>query len=131
MIDYSKLQIETIKNLLCKGKSATNKFCYTDNGILLTDSVGTMAVLIPNDKFFLDTSKFVFNELKGLKENVILGKLIPAGTGARQYSDIEIMLDKEFMTDEPSEVLEEEFIDNEDIKEEAKEIEEINEEVTE
>ena len=47
------------------------------------------------------------------------------------YSDIEIMLDKEFMTDEPSEVLEEEFIDNEDIKEEAKEIEEINEEVTE
>ena len=71
------------------------------------------------------------DELKGLKENVILGKLIPAGTGARQYSDIEIMLDKEFMTDEPSEVLEEEFIDNEDIKEEAKEIEEINEEVTE
>ena len=41
------------------------------------------------------------------------------------------MLDKEFMTDEPSEVLEEEFIDNEDIKEEAKEIEETNEEVTE
>ena len=41
------------------------------------------------------------------------------------------MLDKEFMTYEPSEVLEEEFIDNEDIKEEAKEIEEINEEVTE
>ena len=66
MIDYSKLQIEVIKNLLCKGK--TNAFCYTDDGILLTDSDGTTAVLIPEDKFFLDTSKFVSNELKTLKD---------------------------------------------------------------
>ena len=66
MIDYSKLQIEVIKNL-CKG-NLTNKFCYTDDGILLTDSDGTMAVLIPEDKFILDTSKFVFNELKSLKD---------------------------------------------------------------
>ena len=68
MIDYSKLQIEVIKNLCCKDKGITNKFCYTDDGILLTDSDGTMAVLIPEDKFILDTSKFVFNELKGLKD---------------------------------------------------------------
>ena len=66
MIDYSKLQIEVIKNL-CKG-NLTNKFCYSDNGILLTDLDGTMAVLIPKDKFILDTSKFAFNELKGLKD---------------------------------------------------------------
>ena len=66
MIDYSKLQIEVIKNL-CKG-NLTNKFCYTDNGILLTDSCGTMAILIPEYKFILDTSKFVSNELKGLKD---------------------------------------------------------------
>ena len=66
MIDYSKLQIEVIKNL-CKG-NLTNKFCYTDNGIVLTDLDGTMAVLIPKDKFILDTSKFAFNELKGLKD---------------------------------------------------------------
>ena len=68
MIDYSKLQIDVIKNLLSKGKSVTNKFCYTDNGILLTDSDCTTAVLIPKDKFILDTSKFVFNELKSLKD---------------------------------------------------------------
>ena len=68
MIDYSKLQIEIIKNLCCKGKGITNKFCYTDNGILLTDSDGATAVLIPKDKFILDTSKFVSNELKGLKD---------------------------------------------------------------
>ena len=65
MIDYSKLQIEILKNLY---KGVKNKFCYTDNGILLTDSNGTMAMLIPEDKFLLDTSKFVFNELKSLKD---------------------------------------------------------------
>ena len=68
MIDYSKLQIEVIKNLCCKDKGITNRFCYTDNGTLLTDSDGTMAVLIPRDKFILDTSKFVSNELKSLKD---------------------------------------------------------------
>ena len=59
------------------------------------------------------------DELRGLKENVIIGKLIPAGTGARQYSNIEMMLEKEFMSDEPSEFLEEQLIDDEEIKEEV------------
>jgi DNA-directed RNA polymerase subunit beta' len=55
------------------------------------------------------------DELRGLKENVILGKLIPAGTGASQYSDIEMQLEKEFMSDEPSEFLEEQLLDDEDM----------------
>ncbi len=50
--------------------------------------------------------------LRGLKENVILGKLIPAGTGAKEYSDIQIELQNEFMDDEPSELLEEKLMDN-------------------
>ena len=29
--------------------------------------------------------------LLGLKENVIIGKLIPAGTGMRRYKDIELV----------------------------------------
>jgi len=54
--------------------------------------------------------------LRGLKENVIIGKLIPAGTGAKQYSDIGLELEKEFMSDEPSEMLEERFmVDDDDI----------------
>lgn len=52
------------------------------------------------------------DNLRGLKENVIIGKLIPAGTGAKQYSDIQMELQKEFMDDEPSEFLEEKFIDD-------------------
>ncbi len=63
------------------------------------------------------------DNLRGLKENVIIGKLIPAGTGARQYSNIEMILEKEFMSDEPSEFLEEQLIDDAEIREETSEIE--------
>ncbi len=50
--------------------------------------------------------------LKGLKENVIIGKLIPAGTGARQYSDLDIELQKELLNDDPTEVLEDSLMDD-------------------
>ncbi|MCR4581466.1 MAG: DNA-directed RNA polymerase subunit beta', partial [Bacilli bacterium] len=48
--------------------------------------------------------------LKGLKENVIIGKLIPAGTGHRDYSSLNIKLENEYLDDDPSEVLENEFL---------------------
>ena len=48
--------------------------------------------------------------LRGLKENVIIGKLIPAGTGAREYSDVGIELQKEFLSDDASEILEEQLM---------------------
>ena len=51
------------------------------------------------------------DKLHGLKENVIIGKLIPAGTGAKEYMDIGYSLEKEFFDDEPAEVLEEKFLD--------------------
>ena len=51
------------------------------------------------------------DDLIGLKENVIIGKLIPAGTGAKEYMDIGYSLEKEFYDEEPSEVLEEEFME--------------------
>ena len=104
MIDYSKLQIEIIKNL-CKDKTITNKFCYTDNGIMLTNSDCTIAVLIPEDKFILDTNKFVFNELKALKdlikEDVVecvdngLEKFIKPGLTAHifEFDDKEFYID--------------------------------------
>ena len=49
--------------------------------------------------------------LQGLKENVIIGKLIPAGTGAKQYRDVSYELKKQFLSDEPLEVLEDEFME--------------------
>jgi len=54
------------------------------------------------------------DNLIGLKENVIIGKLIPAGTGAKQYSDIELELEKELLEDDAAEVLEEKFLSSEE-----------------
>ena len=51
------------------------------------------------------------DSLQGLKENVIIGKLIPAGTGAKQYRDVSYELQKQFLTDEPMEVLEDELME--------------------
>ena len=66
--------------------------------------------------------------LNGLKENVILGKLIPAGTGAKQYNNIEVMLKNELLDDDAAEVLEEKFL-TDDSKEET--VEAITNEVEE
>ncbi len=55
--------------------------------------------------------------LNGLKENVILGKLIPAGTGAKQYNNIEVMLKNELLDDDAAEVLEEKFLSDDDEEE--------------
>jgi DNA-directed RNA polymerase subunit beta' len=63
------------------------------------------------------------DNLVGLKENVIIGKLIPAGTGAKQYSDIELELEKELLDDDASEVLEEKFLDDEENIEEVNTVE--------
>ena len=30
------------------------------------------------------------DKLKGLKENVIMGRLVPAGTGVKEYRDLDI-----------------------------------------
>ncbi len=111
---------------------------------LETDSFLSAASFQETTRVLTDAAiKGKVDELKGLKENVILGKLIPAGTGAKGYSDIEIELSKEYMGDEPSEVLEEEFIDDAELETETDEAEanettetpeiaeEVNEETTE
>ena len=68
--------------------------------------------------------------LQGLKENVIIGKLIPAGTGARQYADIDLLLEKEFLDDDPSEKLEEKLMGDDAIFEEEEQTS-VSEEVVE
>jgi len=40
------------------------------------------------------------DDLKGLKENIIIGHLIPAGTGIHRYSDIEFMVEESFYDEE-------------------------------
>jgi DNA-directed RNA polymerase subunit beta' len=59
--------------------------------------------------------------LRGLKENVIIGKLIPAGTGAREYADVGMELQKEFMSDDAQEMLEEKLMDEKPVVTETEE----------
>ena len=51
------------------------------------------------------------DHLNGLKENVIIGKLIPAGTGAKKYSECDYDLKHDLLKEEPLDVLESEFMD--------------------
>jgi DNA-directed RNA polymerase subunit beta' len=51
------------------------------------------------------------DKLQGLKENVIIGKLIPAGTGIKYHSNVGYDLESQFVDDEPMEALEEEFME--------------------
>ena len=82
---------------------------------LETDSFLSAASFQETTRVLTDAAiKGKVDYLKGLKENVILGKLIPAGTGAKQYSNVDISLEKEYLFDDASEVLESEFIVDED-----------------
>lgn len=51
------------------------------------------------------------DHLNGLKENVIIGKLIPAGTGAKKYREVNYDLELNALKDEPLEALEQELMD--------------------
>ena len=50
------------------------------------------------------------DHLNGLKENVIIGKLIPAGTGAKKYCDCDYLLEHDLLKEEPLDVLESELM---------------------
>ena len=79
---------------------------------LETDSFLSSASFQETTRILTEASvKGKVDNLHGLKENVIIGKLIPAGTGIKEYMDVEYTLEKQFFNDEASEVLEEEFID--------------------
>ena len=79
---------------------------------LETDSFLSSASFQETTRILTEASvKGKVDKLQGLKENVIIGKLIPAGTGAKEYMDIGYSLEKEFFDEDASEVLEEEFMD--------------------
>ena len=79
---------------------------------LETDSYLSAASFQETTRVLTDAAiKGKVDYLRGLKENVIIGKLIPAGTGAKEYNDIDIYLEKEFMDDDASEFLEEKLMD--------------------
>ncbi len=90
---------------------------------LETDSFLSAASFQETTRVLTDASlKGKTDYLKGLKENVIVGKLIPAGTGAREYNDVSYTLEKDILKDDPSEILEEKFLDDKEETEISNEI---------
>ncbi len=78
---------------------------------LETDSFLSAASFQETTRILTDAAtKGKVDMLNGLKENVILGKLIPAGTGAKQYNNIEVILKKQLLDDDAAEILEENFL---------------------
>ena len=79
---------------------------------LETDSFLSAASFQETTRILTDAAiKGKADPLAGLKENVIIGKLIPAGTGSRAYRDVDYELQTEFMDEEPLEQLEEQFME--------------------
>ncbi len=79
---------------------------------LETDSFLSAASFQETTRILTDAAiKGKIDPLSGLKENVIIGKLIPAGTGSKAYRDVDYELKTEFMDDEPLEKLEDQFME--------------------
>jgi len=78
---------------------------------LETDSFLSAASFQETTRILTDAAiKGKVDSLQGLKENVIIGKLIPAGTGTKDYQDVEYDLETQFI-DDNNESLEDEFMD--------------------
>ncbi len=79
---------------------------------LETDSFLSAASFQETTRILTDAAlKGKIDKLQGLKENVIIGKLIPAGTGAKKYLNVEFDLEKEFSDEQPLDVLEDKLMD--------------------
>ncbi len=79
---------------------------------LETDSFLSAASFQETTRILTDAAiRGKIDPLSGLKENVIIGKLIPAGTGSKAYRDVDYELKTEFMDDEPLEKLEDQFME--------------------
>ncbi len=79
---------------------------------LETDSFLSAASFQETTRILTDAAiKGKVDPLEGLKENVIIGKLIPAGTGLKHYQSVDYELEKQFTDEEPLDALEDEFME--------------------
>ncbi|PKR76604.1 DNA-directed RNA polymerase subunit beta' [Halalkalibacillus sediminis] len=71
---------------------------------LETDSFLSAASFQETTRILTDAAiKGKYDELLGLKENVIIGKLVPAGTGLQRYRQLEADKDEELVAEKPVE----------------------------
>ena len=79
---------------------------------LETDSFLSAASFQETTRILTDAAiKGKVDNLTGLKENVIIGKLIPAGTGSKYYSNVKYKLESEQVDTDVLDILEEQLTD--------------------
>ena len=114
MVNINQFREEN-KELILNGKSpATGRpvMLGITKASLETDSFLSAASFQETTRILTDAAIHgKVDHLNGLKENVIIGKLIPAGTGARKYKKCDYTLENVDSTLEPLDVLEEELMD--------------------
>ncbi|MGI6115820.1 DNA-directed RNA polymerase subunit beta' [Luoshenia tenuis] len=93
LVDIFKFEKENEQVILNDGMPATAKrvLLGITKATLATDSFLSAAAFQETTRALTDAAiKGRVDPLVGLNENVIIGKLIPAGTGMKRYKDIEI-----------------------------------------
>ena len=113
VVSVNKFTVENKKVILQGKKPATARplMLGITKASLETDSFLSAASFQETTRILTDAAiKGKVDKLEGLKENVIIGKLIPAGTGVRKYRNTEFTLEKEFYDEEPLDILEEELL---------------------
>ncbi|MCH5251650.1 MAG: DNA-directed RNA polymerase subunit beta' [Lachnospiraceae bacterium] len=117
-LDYE----DAVESLQAEGKEAPEGkqiILGITKASLATNSFLSAASFQETTKVLTDAAiKGKIDPLIGLKENVIIGKLIPAGTGMKRYRNIQIHSDL-VESLEPPEPVEEEFIEAEEVAERA------------
>ena len=102
------------KEVIIQGKKpATGKpvLLGITKASLETDSFLAAASFQETTRILTDAAiKGKVDKLEGLKENVIIGKLIPAGTGVRTYRNVDYELSSQFIDEEPLDKLEDQFM---------------------
>ena len=114
MVNINKFT-DANKELILEGKiPATGKpvLLGITKASLETDSFLSAASFQETTRILTDAAIHgKVDKLEGLKENVILGKLIPAGTGAKRYKNVQYELEVKGINEEPLEALEQELLD--------------------
>ncbi|MDL2225148.1 DNA-directed RNA polymerase subunit beta' [Eubacteriales bacterium OttesenSCG-928-M02] len=93
LVDVARFEAENERVLLEGGQTASAKYVLMGitKASLATDSFLSAASFQETTRVLTEAAiKGKVDPLVGLKENVIIGKLIPAGTGMRRYKEIEI-----------------------------------------
>ncbi|MDR2611089.1 MAG: DNA-directed RNA polymerase subunit beta', partial [Clostridiales Family XIII bacterium] len=118
---YSKSEVDAANEAIEKGRQpaqVTRELLGITKASLATNSFLSAASFQETTKVLTDAAiKGKKDTLLGLKENVIIGKLIPAGTGMKRYKNVEIDygVNAEYMENYKKVVIHEDIDDDDEI----------------